>query len=105
MPPRGAASARVALPSRRRIVGFARLAAPSVRQVVVFSRCAVAGWRTVSFAVMLASFAGCGSWADDLFCADEGCGWAPGAWQRLQALANPPPPPPDPTNRWADNPD
>jgi len=54
---------------------------------------------------MLASFAGCGSWADDLFCEGEGCGWAPGAWQRLQALANPPLPPPDPTNRWSDNPE
>ena len=51
---------------------------------------------------MVASFAGCGAWADDLFCEGEGCGWSPGAWQRLQTLANPGPPPPDPTNRWAD---
>jgi cytochrome c peroxidase len=53
---------------------------------------------------MVASLAGCGAWADDLFCQSEGCAWDPGVWERLSTLAHPPPPPPDPTNQWADNP-
>jgi len=65
----------------------------------------VAVRRVVSFAALVALIAGCGSWADDLFCDGAGCEWAPGAWDRLAALANPGPPPPDPTNQWADNPD
>jgi cytochrome c peroxidase len=63
----------------------------------------VAEGRRVSWLVGLALLAGCG-WADDAFCGGQGCGWEPGAWQRLATLANPPAAPADPTNRWADDP-
>jgi cytochrome c peroxidase len=65
----------------------------------------VAAGRLVNLSVALALAGGCAKWADDAFCAGEGCGWEPGAWQRLTTLVNPPPPPPDPTNQWADIPE
>jgi cytochrome c peroxidase len=48
--------------------------------------------------------AGCGRWADDLVCADLGCGWKPLEWQRLSSLTGLGPLPADPSNRWADDP-
>src|SRR5215510_4282188 len=50
------------------------------------------------------ALAGCGKFADDLFCAPEGCAWGEGEWQRVASLANPGPPPPDPTNEFVGNP-
>jgi cytochrome c peroxidase len=54
--------------------------------------------------VLLVVAGGCGGRADDLFCAEQGCGWAGGEWDLLVGLTRLPPPPPDPSNRYADDP-
>ena len=50
------------------------------------------------------ALAGCGKFADDLFCTSEGCAWKEGEWERVASLANPGPPPPDPSNKYVGNP-
>jgi cytochrome c peroxidase len=57
-----------------------------------------------ALAVGLLGCGGCGSTIDDLFCADEGCAWGPGEWERLQTLTGLRAPPPDPSNRYAADP-
>ena len=50
------------------------------------------------------ALAGCGKFADDLFCTSEGCAWKEGEWERVASLANPGPPPLDPSNKYVGNP-
>jgi cytochrome c peroxidase len=54
-------------------------------------------------AVALLALTGCGKLADSVFCGSGGCGWAPGEWARVAALANPGAPEPDLSNEWRDN--
>jgi len=53
--------------------------------------------------LLVLALAGCGKFADSVFCASAGCDWKPGEWQRLAALANPGDPPPDLSNEWRDS--
>lgn len=54
--------------------------------------------------LLVLALAGCGKFADSVFCASAGCDWKPGEWERIAALANPDDPPPDLSNEWRDNP-
>jgi len=53
--------------------------------------------------LLVLALAGCGKFADSVFCASAGCDWKPGEWERIAALANPGAPPPDLSNEWRDN--
>ncbi|HEY4188248.1 MAG TPA: cytochrome c peroxidase [Polyangia bacterium] len=50
----------------------------------------------------LAGATGCGKWADDLACGDQGCGFTKDEWALVQSLANvtKTPPRPDPSNAY-----
>jgi cytochrome c peroxidase len=54
-------------------------------------------------AAIATALAGCGSWADDTFCASPGCAWTAHEWQLLHTLSPLPDPPLDTSNRWAGN--
>ncbi|MEO5770029.1 MAG: cytochrome c peroxidase [Polyangia bacterium] len=41
----------------------------------------------VATVAALAVLAGCGKWADDLACGDQGCGWTSDEWTRIRGLA------------------
>jgi cytochrome c peroxidase len=54
-------------------------------------------------AIVLAGFAGCGKWADDVFCDAPGCGFSNEDWGRISSLAHLGPPPADPSNAFVNN--
>ena len=54
--------------------------------------------------LIVLALAGCGKWADELFCPAAGCAWAPGEWDRVAALAKPGEPPEDRSNKLVGDP-
>ena len=59
------------------------------------------GWLIGGMAAVM-GVAGCGTWADDAACGDQGCFFTKDEWSRVQSLANVTrtPPRPDPSNAY-----